>query len=60
MKKLRCKKELGTFYHISNKEWNDGEQTTIYTLYDSNKIFVSEFWGYSEMMEYINNGNKLL
>ena len=59
-KKLRCKKEYGEWYYTSSKEWNDGWVTMIYTLYDNNKNFVNEFWGYSEMKEYVENDCKHL
>jgi len=60
MKKLRVNNKYGEFYYTGRTEYNDGWLTKIYNLYDSNKNYISEFWGYSEMLEYVKNGCKHL
>lgn len=56
-KKLRCRKELGVWYYTVEKAstYNDLD-ADVYTLYDANKKFVSNFAYYNDMKYYIETG----
>lgn len=58
MKKLRCKKELGTWYYkkIVPTVYNDLD-APIYELYNSDQEFEGSFGCYDEMKFYLETGH---
>ena len=58
MKKLRCKKEYGTWYY--NKVMPDGDlEFPIYELFNENKMLISTFVYYQNMIYYVKTGVNL-
>lgn len=55
--KLRCKKQHGTWYYqkITPDAINDLD-APIYSLYDANGDFVTEFGCYGDMKYYVETG----
>lgn len=54
MKKLRCRKEFGTWFYKKLEHYD--LDAPIYELYDKNEKFVNTFGSYNDMKYFVETG----